>query len=64
MNDAHCAVRRVDALTSSTPRLERVDAKILRIDVDVELQRKTVRERTLMKRWRWRWSVPPLAEAG
>lgn len=37
MNDAHCAVCRVHTLSSSTSRSERVDAKILWIDVDVKL---------------------------
>lgn len=38
MNDAHCAVRRVDALSAGAPRPERVDAKVLRVNVDVQLQ--------------------------
>lgn len=38
MNDAHCAVRRVDALSAGTPRPERVDAKVLRVNVDVQLR--------------------------
>lgn len=37
MNDAHCAVCRVHTLSSSSARSERVDAKILWIDVDVKL---------------------------
>lgn len=37
MNNAHCAVCRVDALAASTPRSECVDAKILWINVDIKL---------------------------
>lgn len=38
MNDAHRAVRRVDALSAGAPRPERVDAKVLRVNVDVQLR--------------------------
>jgi len=38
MNDAHCAVGRVDALAPGPSRSERVDAEILWIDVDVKLR--------------------------
>lgn len=37
MNDAHCTVCCVDTLSASASRSERVDAKILWINVDVQL---------------------------
>lgn len=45
MNDAHCAVRRVDALAPGASRSERVHAEILRIDVDVQLRTKKEKKR-------------------
>lgn len=38
MNDAHRAVRRVDALSAGAPRPERVDAKVLQVNMDVQLR--------------------------
>lgn len=37
VNDSHRAVRGVDALPPGTPGPEGVDAKVLRVDMDVQL---------------------------
>lgn len=41
MDDAHCAVCCVDTLAPGTSRSECVDAKVLRINVDVKLRKQS-----------------------
>lgn len=69
MDNANCAVSCVDTLAPGTSRSERVDAKILRIEVDVQLAHGE--EKGLIftdvkrhgRRRRRTVGVPPLAEA-